>query len=468
MLRSLVGSEMCIRDRLSVGSGATVSGTGRMSFHHNSVVGGGGSGEGSMMDFTAGTLGPVTPPMRTCRNYIDGQLCTLSAGDVYACANGYSRLAGNIADCTYTDTTTVSTTWARTLSTSIHTLSVTPPHTHSPSTTNTHRSTASPSYTPHTPSLSLSSTDVITPTPYTGTSTVSYLPTASHTETRRTSSTTHSVNTTPTLTRTSSTTMTATRAVTSTISQSQSLYSPSTSTSVSVPHTSSRSRSIGTHSGSSTATSSHTATLSLSTTTSATYSVSSTIPLPINETCNYTCADTVALQQVTPTTTTTPQQAIDAYLGNISTSTTTGCTAMALPFTATAQGAVTTVLMHLAASKLPLNQSNLLVGMVLSTTKPGAMQASIVAANYTADGGLVVVFDVRRVDASPTNIVSGSVVLPGGNSGPFFCTPTSTLPQSGLPWANIALGAPPPALSEGERTAAVSYTHLTLPTKRIV
>eukprot|EP00658_Telonema_sp_P-2_P076582 TRINITY_DN6734_c0_g1_i2.p1 TRINITY_DN6734_c0_g1~~TRINITY_DN6734_c0_g1_i2.p1 ORF type:complete len:312 (+),score=90.03 TRINITY_DN6734_c0_g1_i2:147-1082(+) len=184
--------------------------------------------------------------------------------------------------------------------------------------------------------------------------------------------------------------------------------------------------------------------------------------------CNYTCADTVALQQVTPTTTTTPQQAIDAYLGNISTSTTTGCTAMALPFTATAQGAVTTVLMHLAASKLPLNQSNLLVGMVLSTTKPGAMQASIVAANYTADGGLVVVFDVRRVDASPTNIVSGSVVLPGGNSGPFFCTPTSTLPQSGLPWANIALGAPPPALSEGERTAAVSYTHLTLPTKRIV
>ena len=52
-------------------SDAAVNGLGRMSFHHNSIVGGGGDRSGSMMNFKADTLGPAIPTIQTCRNYAE-------------------------------------------------------------------------------------------------------------------------------------------------------------------------------------------------------------------------------------------------------------------------------------------------------------------------------------------------------------------------------------------------------------
>ena len=381
---------------LCLGTAATtLRGLGTLSVHHNIITS--GNGNGTVLS-VLGTIGPISIPIfNTCRNYVNSLPCSVNTSSgVYSCASGsVSSLVGRVAQCSDTVTTTTSVSNRNTSSTLKMTSTVTATSITADVTLSTYTASKTATATPTRTSITPSQTP--SPTP-------SSLPPLTEATSQPPPPTTTS---TP-------------QSISMTIPNRQPITISPTPAPPSM------------------------------TTTSTTPPPPGTQP-PL---CNYSCADVITLHQVSPLdTTTTPQQVIDTYINNSSSSpsATEGCTALTLPFTATASGAAASLLLHIASPLASLNTTYPLADRVLTTTKPDAMQVVVVAAKFTLSG-VVMVVDVRRVDANPTSTIKGSIAIPEDSI--LLCTPSDYLltPHNGLPWANVDFSAPPTPLNDGERT----------------
>eukprot|EP00658_Telonema_sp_P-2_P034580 TRINITY_DN25233_c0_g1_i1.p1 TRINITY_DN25233_c0_g1~~TRINITY_DN25233_c0_g1_i1.p1 ORF type:complete len:363 (+),score=20.31 TRINITY_DN25233_c0_g1_i1:84-1172(+) len=319
--RSTLSSSSAASDvyKRQVRNGTTINGTGSTILHKNRI-----STSTDRNSSMINIIGPAsipahdTPFITACRNYANGCPCGLFTGGRTRCIPATNVMSGgNVSDCTGTSTSSFTATKYPSHSVSLTFIS----STETPQPTASRRTTRSDTLLPSASASPLSSSASLTRTTSSSTSQSNTIASAS-----RTSSPSFFINTS-----------TRSQSSTATLSGTLSHRSPSI-----------------------TYTSTFTA-----------------APPPTNTPCNYSCADVIALRQVSPSIS-TPQQAIDAYVPSRTTAPPQGCTALILPFTLTTKGAVTRVLIHINAPSTGLNTSHSLVGALLPTSQP-AMQATVTA-----------------------------------------------------------------------------------------
>eukprot|EP00658_Telonema_sp_P-2_P009472 TRINITY_DN13540_c0_g1_i5.p1 TRINITY_DN13540_c0_g1~~TRINITY_DN13540_c0_g1_i5.p1 ORF type:complete len:500 (-),score=73.66 TRINITY_DN13540_c0_g1_i5:1979-3478(-) len=445
MLRSLVGSEMCIRDRsisvlkvdtaisvfgvVSIRSntllgktGAQVNqfevssdigGLGQIVLEHNNV----GNSGGLLVSLPGGTV--INPEVVTCENIVNSVVCVMRGNGPYGCSVATTNFVGGLKDCTSATPTATSTLLT----------------TMTPSTRQTPSSTAIPTMTtPHTLSPKSTSSQTLYPTL---TNANPRIKTATSTRSDKTETSTAPLQmaTTPTITPSIVVTSAQLRSKTIAVTKSttQMPAPPNTTTT--------------------TATTSNTTT----TTPVTTLPPSSSLP-----SCNYSCTDVISLQRLQGSS--SPQQAMLDYITTTYSLPTTnqGCTPLRIPYITTSNGGVAHILAHILA---PLNTTFPLPASLTTTSlsSPSAVSVVLIASsNFTISGdsssSMVLILELRRgtsTDDSPSasQPIQASSLLP---TGLVPCTPqpsssSSPISGGGIPWANFQLEAPPTILNQGER-----------------